>query len=256
MMDQCRIQIKDVLDFCWCPRYYDLKRQNPNEYNLKELYDNTLHKIFYAYLSEMQRGTLDDSIKFLKKRWGQEWIKQKTNSEIICTPSAVKRDTYDSKRKAGIDAIITFDEMMDVPQFPIIINKPYEVQISKNIILCGSWEYIREIESSGNRVIQIMKIRSENNRFQIESQMNHDIELTAMAMAFMEMFNADSFEVIYVDIYKKKMITSYRNKKDFMLLKDTVRSVVLNIRNNLRCVSPDKRCYHCEYRNVCKISME
>lgn len=205
----------------------------------------------------MQNGTLSVGIKFLKKRWGQEWVKQKTNSQIICTPSALKRDTYDAKRKAGIDAIITFDEIMNIPQFPIIINTPYEVPISKGLILHGVYEYVREIAlKDGTKVLQIMKFRSENNKFQIESQMNHDLELTAAAMAFSNMFDVDKFELIYVDIYKKKTITSFRTQKDYDLLKDTVRSVALSLKNNIRCVSPDKRCYHCEYRNICKISLE
>lgn len=205
----------------------------------------------------MQQGTLDGGIKFLKKRWGEAWIKQKTNSEIICTPSAMRYDSYDYKRKTGIEAIITFNDIMNTPQFPIIINKPYKIQLSKGLILRGVFEYVREIEQKdGTRTIQLMKFRTENNRFQVDSHMHHDLELTAMAIAFKEMFNVNEFELVYVDICKKKMISSFRGKKDIDLLKDTVRSVALCLKNNIRCVSPDKRCYHCEYRNVCKVSLE
>lgn len=205
----------------------------------------------------MQQGTLGGGIKFLKKRWGEAWIKQKTNSEIICTPSAMRYDSYDYKRKTGIEAIITFNDIMNTPQFPIIINKPYKIQLSKGLILRGIFEYVREIEQKdGTRTIQLMKFRTENNRFQVDSHMHHDLELTAMAIAFEEMFNVNEFELVYVDICKKKMISSFRGKKDIDLLKDTVRSVALCLKNNIRCVSPDKRCYHCEYRNVCKVSLE
>lgn len=205
----------------------------------------------------MQQGTLDGGIRFLKKRWGEAWIKQKTNSEIICTPSAMRYDSYDYKRKTGIEAIITFNDIMNIPQFPIIINKPYKIQLSKGLILRGVFEYVREIEQKDNtRTIQLMKFRTENNRFQVDSHMHHDLELTAMAIAFEEMFNVNEFELVYVDICKKKMISSFRGKKDIDLLKDTVRSVALCLKNNIRCVSPDKRCYHCEYRNVCKVSLE
>lgn len=205
----------------------------------------------------MQQGTLDGGIKFLKKRWGEAWIKQKTNSEIICTPSAMRYDSYDYKRKTGIEAIITFNDIMNTPQFPIIINRPYKIQLSKGLILHGAFEYVREIEQKdGTRSIQLMKFRTENNRFQVDSHMHHDLELTAMAVAFEEIFNVNEFELVYVDICKKKVISSFRGKKDIDLLKDTVRSVALCLKNNIRCVSPDKRCYHCEYRNVCKVSLE
>ena len=245
------LDIKDVLDFCWCPKYYELKNKNPDEYNLKEAYDTALHKCFYSYIIALQQDTLKNSLEFLKYRWGKEWIKQKTNSQIICTPSALKRDTYDSKRRAGIDAIITFNKIMNTPQFPILINKQYSIQITDDITLTGVWEYVREIEIDGKKVIQLMKFRTENNRFQIASQMNHDLELTAAALAFEKMFNVNEFQLVYVDIYKKKLISSYRGPKDFELLKETVISVAQCIRNNIKCISPDKRCYHCEYRDMC-----
>ena len=102
-----------------------------------------------------------------------------------------------------------------------------------------------------------MKFRTENNRFQILSQMNHDLELTAAALAFSKTFNINQaeFQLVYVDIYKEKMIASYRNIKDFELLKETIVSVVQCIKNNIKCISPDKKCYHCEYRDVCTASL-
>lgn len=251
-----KLNIKDVLDFCWCPKYYELKNKNPNEHNLKEAYDIALHKCFYQYLLALQNNTLD-GLKTLKYRWGKEWIKQKTNSELICTPSALKRDTYDAKRKAGIEAIITFDKLMSIPQYPILINKEYSIKISDDIILTGVWEYVREIEIDGKKIIQLMKFRTENNRFQVLNQMNHDLELTAAAMAFSKMFNMNEleFQLVYVDIYKKKMIASYRTVKDFELLKETVISVAKCIKGGIKCISPDKKCYHCEYRDICTASL-
>lgn len=247
------LNIKDVLDFSWCPRYYDLKNDNPNERNLKEAYDTALHKCFYQYLLALQNDSLE-GLKTLKYRWGKEWIKQKTNSEIICTPSALKRDTYDAKRKAGIEAIITFDKLMNESQFPIIINKPYSIKIDSDVVLTGIWEYVREVEVNNEKIIQIMKFRTENNRFQVLNQMHHDLELTAAALAFDQTFNANTVQLVYVDIYKKKMMASYRTNKDFELLKNTVTSVARCIKNDIKCISPDKKCYHCEYRDICSSS--
>lgn len=257
MADQCtsadlELNIKDVLDFCWCPKYYELKKRNPNEYNLKELYDISLHKCFYSYLISLQNDTFFEGIKTLKYKWGKIWVKQKTSSEIICTPSALKRDTYDAKRRAGIDAIITFDKLMNEPQFPIIINKEYSIKITNNITLKGTWEYVREIEINGKKVIQLMKFKTENNRFNMDGQMRHDLELTAAALAFKETFNQNlDLQLVYVDIYKNRMVASYRTDKDFDLLKKSVISMAKCIKNNIECISPDKKCYHCEYRDIC-----
>ena len=252
-----KIDIKDVIDYCKCPKYYELKKNDPNNYNLKEAYDIALHKCFYSYLIGIQQGDMRTGISTLKTRWGKEWVKQKKNSQIICTPSSYKRDTYDGKRKAGIDAIITFNAIMEKEkQFPIVVNRKYEIPITENIILTGTWEYIREIERNNNDIIQILKFNTDSNRFRTIHQMNHDLELTAAAMAFKYQFNPTNFELVYIDIYTKKQIISYRTKEDFNLLKNTVISVVTCIENNIKCVSPGQICYHCEYRNTCSDSMK
>ena len=247
-----RIDIKDVIDYCKCPQYYKLKKNDPNTYNLKEAYDVALHKCFYSYLVGIQQDDARVGIDTLKSRWGKEWIKQKTNSQIMLTPSAFKRDTYDAKRKAGIDAIITFNKLMSKDkQFPIAINRKYEIPITNNIILTGTWECIREIERDNDDIIQILKFNTESNKFRTLHQMNHDLELTAAALAFQTNFNPKLFELVYIDIYSKKQIISHRNKLDFDMLKKTVVSVVTCLKNNIACVSPSKVCYHCEYRDVC-----
>lgn len=251
--NEYRINIQDVLDFCFCPKYYDIKNKYPNKRNMKIHYDISLHEAFYSYLVSLQQGVLKNSIDFLKKKWADKWIKQKRSEEIMLTPSATKRDTYDAKRISGINAIITFDRLMDEPQVPIAINLPYEFKISSNITLTGIYEYIREIPlDNDNSEIQILKFRTENNRFQIKNQRLHDLELTAANMAFHKMFNVNSEpRLVYVDIYEKKMIPSYRTKDDEKDLIKSIKSVVTCINNNIRCYSPDCKCYHCEYRNEC-----
>ena len=259
MKNQCtsvvhEIDIKDVIAYCRCPKYYELKHRYSKQYNILEEYDKAIHRCFYTYLHTLQLDPKKCSIALLKQKWGKEWVKQSRNSEIICTPKANKRDTYDAKRLAGVHAILTFEEIIaNTPQFPIVINKPYQLKITDNIILTGVWEYIREIERGGEKIIQLLKFRTEHNWFSVNHQTLHDLELTAAAMAFENTFNTHGFEIVYVDIYKKKLMVSYRTCKDYELLKQSVISVVQSINHNIKCISPDKNCYHCEYRKVCDL---
>lgn len=245
-----KIDIKDIVDFCFCPKYYDLKRRREDELNMKVLYDESLHKVFYKYLMALQQGTLENSLEFLKTRWGKEWIKNKKSSQIVLTPSAVKRDTYDAKRKQGIDAIITFDKLMNEPQFPVVINKPYELKINDDLTITGVWEYIREVTRDDKKVIELVKIMTESNRFRVRKQMDNDLELIAADMAFNQTFNGTA-ELLYVDIYTKKMVSSNRTAERQKMFIHTAKSVALCIKHNIRCVSPDNKCYHCEYRDEC-----
>lgn len=244
-----QLTTSNIQDYCFCPRYYLLKTNDPND-TINQAYDRAVHRCIYEYLYMLQNDAKQISIDVLKRAWGREWIKQKTNSEMICTPSAGKRDTYDIKRKNGINAIFAFDEMMQEPQFPIIINKQYSIKIG-NVIVNGVWEYVREITRRDQKVFQIIRFRTESNRFDLKDQMNHDINLTAAYLAFKETFNQDYAELIYMDLYRKTMVPAFRTDKDIALFKETVRSVALSIKNNLQCVSPDKKCFHCEYRDIC-----
>ena len=248
---QIKISISDIIDFCFCPRYYDIKHKHCNEKNIKDYYDETLHTTFYHYLIALQNGVLINSLEFLKKQWGEEWIKQKTNREIIFTPSATSRDTHDNKRKMGIDAIITFDKLMNEPQVPIVINMPYELKVTDKITVIGVWEYIREVPLQDNgHEFQIMKFRTENNKFQVNRQRYHDLELTSAYIAFKKKFRNEA-RLVYVDVYAKKIVPSFRGDKDIKDFVHTIQSVAACLKHNIRCYSPDKKCYHCEYRDEC-----
>lgn len=232
--------------------YYKLKKENPKVKIITNAYEDALKKCFYSYITKLRNENYVD-LGHLKRLWGKIWIKEKTNSDMIIKPTTSMRDTYNKKRKEGIDTILSFHDLMtEINQFPVLINKLYSVSITNNITLTGTWEYIREIVEMDENIFQILKFNIPNDKFQTIMQMSHDLELTAAYYAFKKLFNDVNAELVYVNLYKKKMITSYRNEKDFDLLRYTVTNAVKGITNNIICVSPDKRCYHCEYRNECE----
>ena len=250
--NQVMIDISDIVDFSFCPYYYDLKNRNPNEINSRVLYDKSLHKTIYAYLLALQEDRLDSTLEFLKYRWGKEWIKYKNAKELLVVRSSYKRDTYDNLRKKGIDSIFKFNDLMlQEKQCPIIIGHKYQIEILPNIILTGTYEYVREITVKNHKIIQVVKFVTIPNRFNTVISQKFDLELIAMAYAFKETFNVDYFQVVSIDIESKKTIINTYTAKEYNLLKQTVKNVVISIQNDIKCISPDKRCYHCEYRNIC-----
>lgn len=249
------IDIQDVVDFAFCPFYYDLKNNNPNEVNRKVLYDKSLHKTFYAYLIALQEDKLESTLEFLKYKWGKEWVKYKYKNtrDFVITCSSYQNDTYENLRKKGIDAIFKFNDLMlKEKQYPIIIGHKYQIEILPNIILTGTFEYIRELTiNEDQKVIQVVKFISENNRFNTTMSKKHSLELIAMSYAFKELFDVEYFQVVSMEIETKRILVETYTNKDYNLLKNTIKSVVMSIQNNIKCVSPDKRCFHCEYRNIC-----
>jgi len=251
--NKLRIDIQEVVDFCFCPYYYDLKYKDKKEINIKNLYDKSLHETFYAYLLALQQDTLTNTLEFLKYQFGKEWINYKKNKEYNLISSAMKRDSYNRKRKKGIDAIFKFNDLMNKDrQLPIIVNHKYEIEICKNIILTGTFEYVRELTlKDKQKVIQIVKFISESNRSFTNMARQNDLTLIAASYAFENLFDIDYFQSVVIDIEKGKATTSYYAKKEYELLKKTVESTVICMRNDIKCISPDFRCYNCEYRNVC-----
>ena len=246
------IDIADVRDFCFCPQYYDLKNKDQNEINVRALYDKSLHRTFYAYLLALQENRLDSTLEFLKYRWGKEWIKYKNTKDILVTRSSIWRNSYEQLRKKGIDAIFNFNDiMLKDKQCPIIIGHKYQIEIIPNVILTGTYEYVREYTVNNKKVIQLVKFITFTNRFNTNIARQFDIELMAAAYAFKETFNVDYFQVVTIEIETKKTTVNTYTDKEYNLLKQTVKNVVLSIQNNIKCISPDKQCYHCEYRNIC-----
>lgn len=246
------IDITDVKDFAFCPYYYELKNRNPKEINSKILYDQSLHKTIYAYLLALQEDRLDSTLEFLKYRWGKEWIKYQNTKDILVTRSSIWTDTYEKLRKKGIDAIFKFNEiMLKDKQCPIIIGHKYQIEILPNIILTGTYEYVRELTVKKQKVIQVVKFITTPDNFDTNMAKQFNLELIAMAYAFKETFNVDYFQVVSINVDTKRVLISSYTDKEYNLLKQTIKSVVLSIQNNIKCISPNKQCYHCEYRNVC-----
>lgn len=249
------IDIKDVISYAFCAQHYEFYSEE-NVINFKQLYNNAIHEVFYSYLIALQNDVLENTIEFLKYNWGKKWIKYKTKKELLTfqiEQSSAKRDYYESKRKKGIDAIINFDDIMSKDrQCPIIINHKYEIEILPNIILTGTFEYIRELTIHNNKkIFQVVKFMSETNRYSTNVEAIYNLETIAMSYAFKNLFNVDYFQSVTIDIEKKKIFASICSDKDYDILKSTVKSAVIGILNDIKLVSPNKQCYHCEYRNKC-----
>jgi hypothetical protein len=246
------IDITDIKDFSFCPYYYYLKNRNANEINLSNLYDKAIHKTFYAYLLALQEDKLESTLEFLKYQWGKEWIKYRKVKTLIITISSINRDYHENLRKKGIDAIFNFDEIMSKEkQFPIIIGHKYQIEIIPNVILTGTYEYVREVTIGDKKVIQLVKFVTRPNRFDTNIAKLYDLELIAMSYAFKETFKVDYFQVVSIDIEQKKTLVNTYSDKEYKLLKETIKNVVICLQNNIQCISPNRQCFHCNYRNVC-----
>ena len=254
LTNKVTIDICEVSDFCFCPLFYKYKSSNPNEINFKDLYDKYIRKTIYQFLFALQTNKeMESALEFLKYLWGKHWIKIKNKKDLIITPSSYKRDTWDNKRQNGIKSIINFDKMIGRDsQFIIAVDHKYEIEILPNLVLTGKFECIREKHNEdGTKIIQLINFVVDSNIYDTNISQQYNLESIAAAYAFENQFEKVEYQSITMNVLTNKIFVTKFNKKHFDMLKDTVKNVIISLQNEINCIAPGQKCFHCQYRNAC-----
>lgn len=247
-----KIDIQDVMDFCFCPRFKKLKSNN-NPTLLQE-YNKALNKCYFSYIRNMMECSgdkLEHSFEKLKTSWGKEWIKENDFKSIQILPVSPNVDTYSKRRRIGLETLTNFYELINkYNQYPITVNKQYEVEF-KDFVLTGSWDYIREIEINNRKRIQIIKIVQEETRHCSYITDRKDLDTIAMCYAFEQTFNIKDYDLVLLDSNKNKYTVVHRTNKNYNMLINTIKYYKHCIDNDIYFISPDSKCGICEYKNKC-----
>jgi len=251
-----QIHIRDVLDYCHCPMLYRYKHADESDrlqskrISVIEKYDHDLHKAVFAFLAALQNQE-DVPAKSITNIWGSIWLGNKTQQEIIYTSSYSWGVIENDRRKRGLESLMAvFEHYRKNPGVIIAVNEPYKIQISKDLELIGEWDLIREVKS-GIEVVDFKTDDKVHNKVVIE----HDLELTAAAMAFRHVFKLQEDRLSYFGLDRKKIQSTKRGLDDFKRLKHTVRCVATSIDQNLFYAKPDVKCRTCPYRIACASNM-
>lgn len=251
-----KISIEQITDYCHCPLYYYLRwvepRPSEDVITVLEKYDRELHKTIYSFYSLIQNHE-QASLSALKRSWGASWIGKKQVGEFIVSNSPSWRNTYDQRRRRGIEAIIRFyDKFKDEPGYPIAINTPYELKLSNGLIVTGKWELIREVLlNDGSREIQLVHFKVDD-KVHHQVQMEHDLSVTASHLAFEQTFNLKAGRLITYGFEKGKIHELKRTCGQSAFFEHTAYCVAKAIKNRLFYASPSSTCDTCFYRTRCK----
>lgn len=246
-----KISIQELIDYSKCPMHYffkykakDLKTEN---INLIEKYDEDIHKVIYYAFSKIQDGDGID-IKDIKSSWGRAWIKDKRKVSIMFNESLMTKDTYNERRKRGIHSLLQFQKVFSLdPGFPIAINKQYEIQVSKNLIVTGNFELIRETSS---KQIEIMTFKTDEHS-NTKVVKDNDLKLMASSIAAEKYLEAKEVSHVMYQVDKY----NFTRHNDKILNKDlfiySVNNIFKAMYNKLYYMGPDNNCYFCPYKEVC-----
>lgn len=251
-----KISIEQISDYCHCPLYYYLRwvDSSPHEdaITVLEKYDRELHKTIYSFYSLIQNHE-QANLSALKRAWGASWIGKKQASEIIISNSTSWRDTHEQRRRRGIEAIVRFyDKFKDNPGYPIAINAPYELKLSKGLIVTGKWELIREVLlDNGKHEIQLVQFKVDD-KVHHQVRMEHDLSVSAGQLAFEQAFNLKANRIITYGFEKGKIHELSRSEGQLSFFEHTAYCVARGIKNRLFYASPSSACDTCFYRTRCK----
>lgn len=247
------INLQEIIDYAKCPMYYLLKYKatdlKTNKINIIEKYDKDIHKVIYYALSKVQEGASIDA-KDIKSSWGRAWIKDKRKSNIIFGESLMTKDTYNDRRRKGIDSLLNFQREFNLnPGLPIVINKEYKIKITKNLSIISNFELIRSMNDIHGQRTEVMTFKTDeygNSKMMKE----FDLKLLADGIAAQEYIKTNiSHSMHNVD---KNLTSMYKSKDlntDFFYY--SVTNVFKAMYNKIYYMSNSSTCSSCIYKEIC-----
>lgn len=248
------IDIQEVIDYAKCPMYYFFKYKSneKTEYiSTVEKYDKDMHRVIYFSFSRLQEG-MPIRIEDVKAAWGRAWIKDKRRSDIIFSDTLSNKDTYNERRKKGINSLLNFQKNFSTnPGFPVIINKRYEINITKNLKLTGNFELVREMRDEFDKTyIEIAVFKTDehtNNKINKEN----DLNLIASSIAIEEYIENTKFKYMLYHIDKHNFFYLDNIEMHKNIFKQSVINIYKAIFNNIFYICPNERCISCTYKELC-----
>lgn len=249
-----KINIQEVIDYAKCPMlyYFKYKAKEKTEYiSTIEKYDNDIHRVIYYSFSRVQDG-MPIRIEDIKAAWGRVWIKDKRKSHIVFSDTLSNKDTYNERRKKGIKSLLSFHKNFSQnPGFPVIVNRKYELPITKSLTLTGTFEIVRELRDEMDKpFIEVCTFKTdEHTNNKINRQ--YDLKLIASSMAIKN--EIDGFNIKYLLYHVDKNSYHYLDKIPLHenIFKQTIINIYKAIYNNIFYICPDERCVYCPYKEVC-----
>ena len=244
-----KISINEIIDYSFCPMLYILKYKTP-EYknkaiNLLEKYDSDIHKVIYKALNQVQNNQ-QINLKDIKTNWGKEWIKDKRKANIVFGETLLTKDTYNVKRRKGLDLLMNFYYRFSSEQFtPLIINQEYKIQINKNLTLTNRIELVREMEDG---TIQLITFKCDD--YNSTSKLN-DLKVMADYYICKSLFKTKKIKHYVYNLNKDTFYENNATKKMINFFKCNIINIYKSIYNKLYYLNSGTHCYNCVYKKVC-----
>lgn len=248
-----KINIKDVIRYTKCPMYYKLHSNpiiNANRAEMHDKYEHDLFTVLYTYLIRLQSGEnvrVDNLTTNFMKLWTNGRYKR-TEANFLYNNPYSNNDVIEIRRKSGLEALIFLHQYFKKNRiYPILINEPYEVKISKNVILKGNIPLLYQNSDGVIELLHFLVDDKYDKSFTIEK----DLGLTASLLGCQTISGKRIDKISVYSFHKKKIYTTVRDYKDMDVFKKIVLNVSKCIYNNILYPCINYKCGDCIYNDIC-----
>ena len=245
-----KLHLQQVLDYVHCPMFYRFRYRSAHAkspyLDMRTKYEEDIHKFMYAYHSHLQNGDAVDA-STVKRIWGSLWIGEKNKQDLIFTDTGDKRDTWNNKRKQGIENLITYHLRGKYNiGTPVLVNHEFTVEIRPGVELTGSFELIQELQGK----VELINFFADTKKM-TNTLLGKDLEITAQAYAFRKIFGTKEDRIIAYYVDKNQRKQTIRTKDDEEIFLDSVYNIAVAIKNDLFYIAPSTKCISCVYKEKC-----
>lgn len=243
------IDIKTIIDYSQCTLLcrYKLNGVYTPHTNLLDKYDSDMHKFASAY-NLLLMDNQDINYKDVKKIFGSLWMGSKNKNKILFATTGDWRDTFNNKRKDGINSTLKYhDYTVEYPYIPIAVNYKYSVNITNNLTLTGTIDLIKQVDEDK---IEIVNYNAHSRRA-MEYSIVNDIEVMAMVYAFRKEFNQieDGCSIYCFD--KNREYSVSHTDKCLETFRKSIINIAKAVHNNIYYYAPTYKCKQCIYKDCC-----
>ena len=245
-----KLSLDEIQEFLHCPMFYSFRHQDKEiktpYLDLYEKYDQDIKKFMHAYHAQLQNGDAVDGAT-VKRIWGSLWIGQKNKQELIFVETGDKRDTWNEKRKQGIENLLGYhNKGTKNIGTPILVNHEFEVEVTKGVIITGVFDLIQEL----NGRVELVTYVSDSKKI-TSAMFQKDMKITALSFAFRKIFGEKQDETVVYLVDKNKRVLTRRTENDYKIFQESVKNIAISIKNDIFYINPNPRCIGCLYKENC-----
>jgi len=246
------VDIKELNTYMQCPLMWKLKYKDnlipQKRFMVHEVFNQAIHQLFYYLFNQVQNNYYPSGYH-VKQAWGRIWCPGRSMQQILShLYSNGNKITYNPrfKERQGLDIGLRLREQYkEKPGVPILVGQTYTVPLGRHTV-SGLIELVRIVDEE----VELIDVRMSKRRAE-QTQLKHDVELTAASFALRYLLKTKESYVQYLYLDTGAIYKSTRGTEDYKRLVKILDNFEKAIKHELIVPNLGGQCHTCSYRLHC-----